>query len=79
MQVAEFIMELGNHKALINLLDLTENQCEHSSTEKAALEEKAMLVLYCLSELDGYGKFLVDNCSQEIMSMLADNLLRFKE
>ena len=42
------------------------------------MRDLTMHLLYSLSELNGYGKFLVANCRQEVVQMLADNLLQAK-
>ena len=35
-----------------------------------------MGTLYILSKLNGYGTFLVENCTQDVMEVLAENLLQ---
>ena len=74
-------MDPHNSQILVNLLRMTGSPYEvsDSCSAKLLMRDMVLQILFIFSEINGYGKFIVDNCQLEIMEMLSENLCKAKQ
>lgn len=77
--VISFIMEPKNSLTLVNLVGMCGAPYEEDTCQsRLFMREMSLVILYHFSEINGYGKFITENCMHEMMQMLAESMFKAK-